>query len=77
MTSVNTVCPYTPWQKERKINVTKGLKEGDVAVRGPFEGLTNPELNDLPGTNNLRLTVKQVDLVERLIAAGVQDPRIQ
>ena len=30
--------------KGKEINITKGLKEGEVAVRGPFEELTVPEL---------------------------------
>ena len=72
---INTECKYTPWRKARMINVVEALKEGEVAVRGPFEGMLVGELKDLLRANNLRLTGNKPDLLARLIDAGVQDNR--
>ena len=74
---INTACQYTPWRKARKITVVEGLKEGEVAVREPFEGLNVRELKDLLRENNLAQSGRKIELIERLVGAGVQDTRIQ
>ena len=55
--------------------MVEALKEGEVAVRGPFEGMLVGGLKDLLRVNNLRLTGNKPDLLTRLIDAGVQDNR--
>ena len=72
---INVLCPYSPWRKARLINVTEALQDGEVAVRGPFEGMLVGELKDLLRANNLRLSGNKAELVTRLIEAGVQDTR--
>ena len=73
---INVLCPHSPWRKARIINVTEALKEGEVAVRAPFEGMLVGELKDLLRANNLRLSGNKAELLERLIEAGVQDNRV-
>ena len=55
------------------LNVTEALKEGEVAVRGPFEGLDKKALVDLCRGNDLLVGGTKKDLRTRLIAAGVQE----
>ena len=74
---INTTCQYTPWRKARKITVVKGLKEGEVAVCEPFEGLNVNELKDLLRANNLALSGRKMELIDRLIRVGVHDTGIQ
>ena len=57
------------------INVVEALKEGEVAVRGPFEGMLVGTMKDLLRANTLGLTGNKPDLLARLIDAGVQDNR--
>ena len=59
------------------INIIEALKEGEKAVLAPFEGMRVAELKVLLIVNNLRVTGRKQDLVDRLIAAGVQDAREQ
>ena len=57
------------------ITVAKVLLEGEVVVRPPFQGILVPELKNILLMKNLRLGGSRADIVLRLIAAGVQDPR--
>jgi len=40
----NTECTFTPWRKPRIIHVVEALKEGEVAVLAPFQGLKVDEI---------------------------------
>ena len=60
---INTAYHYTPWRKARKITIFEGLKEGEVAVREPFEGLNVIELKDLVRENNLAQGDRKIELV--------------
>ena len=59
------------------ISVIEALKEGEKAVVAPFEGMLVAELKVLLLVNSSRVTDRKQDLVDRLIAAGVQDTREQ
>ena len=57
------------------ISVIEALKEGEKAVLAPFEGMLVGELKSLLRANNLPVSGRKQELVDRLIAAGVQDKR--
>ena len=53
--------------------MTEALKEGEVAVRGPFGGLDKKALIGLCRGNDLLVGGNKKDLRTHLIAAGVQE----
>ena len=52
--------------------MTKGLKEGEVAVHTPFAGVRKDDLKKLCKDNNLLVGGNMAQLIARLIAADVQ-----
>ena len=74
---INTAYQYTLWRKASKITVIEGLSEREMAIREPFEGLNVIELKDLVRENNLAQGDRKIELMARLVGAGVQDMRIQ